>query len=77
MFVALPALSRMAAAHATVLRGGRPISIPTADVVPGDIVLLSEGDTVAAGGRLFAAAALVLVGSEVYKLALRAAGRRA
>ncbi|PLS30602.1 haloacid dehalogenase [Bifidobacterium margollesii] len=55
---AVAALSRMAAAHATVLRDGQSVSIPTADVVPGDVVLLSEGDTVAADGRLFAAAAL-------------------
>ncbi|PJM75910.1 cation-translocating P-type ATPase [Bifidobacterium simiarum] len=55
---AVAALSRMAAAHATVLRDGRSVSIPTADVVSGDIVLLAEGDTVAADGRLLAAAAL-------------------
>ena len=55
---AVAALSRMAAAHATVLRDGQPISIPTAEVVPGDIVLLAEGDTVAADGRLVATAAL-------------------
>ncbi|WP_240541609.1 cation-translocating P-type ATPase [Bifidobacterium callimiconis] len=55
---AVAALSRMAAAHATVLRDGRPISVPTAEVVPGDIVLLAEGDTVAADGRLTATAAL-------------------
>ncbi|KAA8830144.1 cation-translocating P-type ATPase [Bifidobacterium tissieri] len=55
---AVAALSRMAAAHATVFRDGQPISIPTAEVVPGDIVLLAEGDTVAADGRLAATAAL-------------------
>ncbi|OZG57403.1 haloacid dehalogenase [Bifidobacterium tissieri] len=55
---AVAALSRMAAAHATVLRDGQPVSIPTSEVVPGDIVLLAEGDTVAADGRLAATAAL-------------------
>ncbi|RSX50105.1 cation-translocating P-type ATPase [Bifidobacterium callimiconis] len=55
---AVAALSRMAAAHATVLRDGHPVSVPTAEVVPGDIVLLAEGDTVAADGRLVTTAAL-------------------
>ncbi|NEG95499.1 HAD-IC family P-type ATPase [Bifidobacterium sp. SMB2] len=55
---AVAALSRMAAAHATVLRDGVAVSVPTSDVVPGDVVVLAEGDTVAADGRLFAAAAL-------------------
>ncbi|PWG60381.1 cation-translocating P-type ATPase [Bifidobacterium catulorum] len=55
---AVAALSRMAAAHATVLRDGVAVSIPTSEVVPGDVVLLAEGDTVAADGRLFSAAAL-------------------
>ncbi|MBW3088646.1 cation-translocating P-type ATPase [Bifidobacterium sp. 82T24] len=55
---AVAALSRMAAAHATVLRDGVAVSVPTADVVPGDVVMLAEGDTVAADGRLFSAAAL-------------------
>ncbi|PJM74348.1 haloacid dehalogenase [Bifidobacterium primatium] len=55
---AVAALSRMAAAHATVLRDGVAVSVPTSEVVPGDVVLLAEGDTVAADGRLFSAAAL-------------------
>ncbi len=34
----------------TVLRDGRPVSIPTEDVVPGDIVLLSAGSLIPADG---------------------------
>lgn len=55
---AVEALSRMATAHATVLRDGTSVSISTSEVVPGDILLLAEGDTVAADGRLISTAAL-------------------
>jgi Mg2+-importing ATPase len=39
----------------TVLRGGTTCEIPTADVVPGDVILLSAGDLVPADGRLLEA----------------------
>jgi P-type Ca2+ transporter type 2C len=52
------ALRAMAAAHATVLRDGQPQRVPSADVVPGDILLIEEGDTIAADGRLLRSIAL-------------------
>lgn len=55
---AVSALSEMTAPQTNVLRDGRMQTIPTTNVVPGDIVILAEGDTVSADGRLFAAASL-------------------
>ena len=55
---AVEALAQMTAPQTSVLRDGKIVHINTADVVPGDIVVLGEGDTVPADGRLFAAASL-------------------
>jgi magnesium-transporting ATPase (P-type) len=49
---AVAALQRMAAATATVVRDGRTQRIPAAEVVPGDVLLLEEGDAVSADARL-------------------------
>ena len=57
---AVAALQRMAAATATVRRDGREQRIPARDVVPGDVLLLAEGDAVAADGRLLEAASLTV-----------------
>ncbi len=57
---AVAALQRMAAATATVLRDGREVRIPATEVVPGDILLLAEGDAVSADGRLLQAASLTV-----------------
>ncbi len=57
---AVAALQRMAAADAVVVRDGRDQRIPTVDVVPGDILLLAEGDAVSADGRLIEAASLTV-----------------
>jgi len=54
----LAALRRMAAARATVLRDGERRSVPAAEIVPGDIILLEEGDTVPADARLILSTAL-------------------
>ena len=40
--------------QATVVRGGRETSVPADDLVPGDVVVLREGDAVPADGRIFA-----------------------
>ena len=58
---AVAALQRMAAATAGVLRDGREERIPAAEVVPGDVLLLAEGDAVAADGRLLEANSLTVV----------------
>ena len=42
----------MASPTAKVMRGGVRVEIPSADVVPGDIVLLEAGDMVVADGRV-------------------------
>ena len=55
---AVEALAQMTAPQTSVLRDGKIVHINTADVVPGDIVVLGEGDTISADGRLFAAASL-------------------
>ena len=57
---AVAALQRMAAATAGVVRDGREERIPAAEVVPGDVLLLAEGDAVAADGRLVEAASLTV-----------------
>ena len=55
---AIAALQQMAAAHAHVLRNGAVTSVATAAVVPGDILVVEEGDTVAADARVIQSAAL-------------------
>ncbi len=57
---AVAALGRMAAAEATILRDGRPERIPAVAVVPGDVLVLAEGDAVAADARLVQAASLTV-----------------
>jgi len=52
------ALQAMTAAEATVLRDGQPQRTPAANLVPGDIILIEEGDTIPADGRLIASVAL-------------------
>ena len=48
----LESLKAMSSPTAKVLRGGVRLEIPSADVVPGDIVLLEAGDMVVADGRV-------------------------
>ena len=55
---AVDALAQMTAPQTSVLRDGRVTRINTSDVVPGDVVVLGEGDTVSADGRLVASASL-------------------
>ena len=55
---AVAALRQMAAAHARVLRDGEQKSIPAAEVVPGDVLLIEEGDTIPADARLLHTTAL-------------------
>jgi P-type Ca2+ transporter type 2C len=55
---AVGALQRLAAPTAAVVREGTTVRVPAVDVVPGDLLLLSEGDAVAADARLLEAATL-------------------
>ncbi|MCB2177425.1 MAG: cation-transporting P-type ATPase [Actinomycetales bacterium] len=57
---AVAALARMSAASATVVRDGEQRQVPAREVVVGDVLLLAEGDTVAADARLTACAALAV-----------------
>jgi Ca2+-transporting ATPase len=49
---ALGALQKLAAPKAKVLREGKEIEVPASEVVPGDIIVLREGDLVPADARL-------------------------
>jgi P-type Ca2+ transporter type 2C len=55
---AVEALQRLSATAATVVRGGEQLRVPTRELVPGDVLLLAEGDTVAADARLLSTAML-------------------
>jgi Ca2+-transporting ATPase len=55
---AIAALRQMAAGQANVVRDGSRQSIRAREVVPGDIILVEEGDTIPADARLIQVAAL-------------------
>ncbi len=55
---AVAALARMTAATCSVIRDGKTIRVPSREVVRGDVLVLAEGDAVAADARLFEATSL-------------------
>jgi Ca2+-transporting ATPase len=55
---AIAALQQMAAAHAHVIRDGEVTSVPATDLVPGDMLVVEEGDTIAADARVIQSTAL-------------------
>ena len=55
---AVAALRQMAAAQARVIRDGQQRSVNATELVPGDIILIEEGDTIPADGRVTASTAL-------------------
>lgn len=55
---AVAALERMGAATAIVVRDGVPGTVPAAEVVPGDLLVVEEGTKVAADARIVEAAGL-------------------
>ncbi|MGH9372421.1 MAG: cation-translocating P-type ATPase, partial [Vicinamibacterales bacterium] len=55
---AVAALRRMAAAHAHVVRDGDTRDVLAAEVVPGDVILVEEGDTIPADARVIQSTAL-------------------
>lgn len=50
---ALDSLSSSMSTETTVFRSGKPLKIPTSQVVPGDIVVLRSGDKIPADMRIF------------------------
>src|SRR4029077_17306038 len=55
---AVAALRAMSAADATVIRDGERRNTAATNIVPGDIILIEEGDTIPADARLVESAAL-------------------
>lgn len=54
------ALQQLTAAHSTVLRDGQAVSLPSEELVRGDVLLLAEGDAVGADARLLEASGLLV-----------------
>ncbi len=54
----LEGLKNLSAPNAKVIRNGSPYLIPSADLVPGDIVLVEAGDKICADGRIIESASL-------------------
>jgi Ca2+-transporting ATPase len=55
---AVAALQQMAAAQANVIRDGRRQRVAAAELVPGDIILIAEGDAIPGDARLIKSVAL-------------------
>ena len=55
---AVAALRRMSATMAKVIRNGRQQSLPAVELVPGDIILIEEGDIIPADARVIHSTAL-------------------
>ena len=55
---ALAALQEMSAAQSKVIREGRQVTVPSAELVPGDIVVLEAGDAVPADCRIIESASM-------------------
>jgi Ca2+-transporting ATPase len=55
---AVAALRRMTARTASIVRDGEQVRVPATDIVMGDLLVLGEGDAVAADGRLVSVATL-------------------
>jgi Ca2+-transporting ATPase len=55
---AVSALKSMSAAQATVVRNGQRRRVAASEVVPGDVILIEEGDTIPADARVVEVAAL-------------------
>ncbi len=55
---AVAALRAMSASGANVVRDGQRQTVPASEIVPGDVILLEEGDTIPADARLIETVAL-------------------
>lgn len=54
----IEALHKLAAPEARVIREGKELEIPTDDVVPGDIIKISQGDKIPADSRIIRSSSL-------------------
>jgi potassium/sodium efflux P-type ATPase len=52
---AIDALKKLIPSYARVTRGGTEIRVPASDIVPGDIIIMEEGDNIPADARLIEA----------------------
>ena len=55
---ALAALQEMSAATSKVIRGGKQVTVPSAELVPGDVVVLEAGDAIPADCRILESASM-------------------
>ena len=55
---ALEALQQMSAAQSKVIRDGKMVHLPSADLVPGDVIVLEAGDSVPADCRVLESASM-------------------
>jgi len=56
---AVAALRAISASEASVIRDGERDRVPAAELVPGDVILIEEGDTIPADARVFESTALM------------------
>ena len=52
---AIDALKKMIPSYARVIREGNEIKVPASEIVPGDIIIIEEGDNISADARLIEA----------------------
>ena len=55
---AIAALKELSAAHSRVLRGGKLVTVPSEELVVGDVIVLEAGDAVPADARVLESASL-------------------
>lgn len=55
---AIAALKELSAAHSRVLRGGKLVTVPSEELVAGDVLVLEAGDAVPADARVLESASL-------------------
>ncbi|MDE5867321.1 MAG: HAD-IC family P-type ATPase, partial [Anaeroplasmataceae bacterium] len=61
----LEALKKMSAPESTVIRDGKKVKLPSSKLVPGDILILEEGDTIGADIRLIESHNLKIIESSL------------
>lgn len=59
-FKSLQALKLVVTEEAWIVRGGQKVRVPSLELVPGDIVMLYEGDKIPADGIILAAADIII-----------------